>query len=204
MVRGDFASELGKEPEVHIEGAQRTGYKGYSLVGTEDESSFRRTPGIAVVAPIPGLKRLIDSRNEPSSAPKWLLDRAAAIPSTNQIWFVGSTAGATEKFVPPKSAFSNYTQFVDRMQFLTAQIDVSRGLKVHIEGECADEKSARGIHDALRAVLGMLRLNTATDATDLLRAYDAVKISWNQKTVTIDTDMPMRQVDALLSLAKIK
>ncbi len=204
MVRGDFATELGKEPEVHIEGAQRTAYKGYSLLGTEEASLVFMNPGIAVVAPIPALERLIDARNEPSGPPKWLLDRAAAIPSTNQIWFVGSVAGQVQKLVPSRSNLSNFTQFLDRTQLLTAEIDVSKGLKVHIEGECTDEKGARGIHDALRAGLGMLRINTATDATDLLRAYDAVKITWQQKTVDIDTDMPMQQVDALLNLARIK
>ena len=99
---------------------------------------------------------------------------------------------------------SNYTQFLDRMQLLTAAIDVSHGLKVHLEGECADDKGARGIHDALRALIGMLRINTATDATDLLRAYDSLKVTSQQKTVTIDTDMPMQQVDALLNLAHVK
>ncbi len=204
MVRGDFATELGKEPDVHIEGAQRTSYKGYSLLGTEEASLVFMNPGIAVVAPIPALQRLIDARNEPSSPPKWLLDRAAAIPSTNQLWFVGSVAGQMQKLVPSRSNLSNFTQFLDRTQLLTAEIDVSKGLKVHIEGECADEKGARGIHDALKAGLGMLRINTATDATDLLRAYDAIKITWQQKTVAIDTDMPMQQVDALLNLARIK
>jgi hypothetical protein len=77
-------------------------------------------------------------------------------------------------------------------------------LKIHLEGECADEKGARQIHDALRALIGMLRINTATEATDLLRAYDSVKVTWEQKKVTVDTDMKMPQVDALLNLARIK
>jgi len=205
MVRGDFATELGKEPEVHIEGAERTAYKGYTLIGTEDTSLVFMNPGIAVVASVPALKRLIDSRNSPSGGPpKWLLDRAAAIPSTNQIWFVGSVSGVTQRFAPPKSSASNFTQFLDRTQLLTAEIDVSQGLKIHLEGECTDEKGARQIHDALRALIGMLRINTATEATDLLRAYDSVKVTWEQKKVTVDSDMKMPQVDALLNLARIK
>jgi hypothetical protein len=202
MTRGHF-SEMGLEPRLSIEGAQRFNYKGFEMIGDEASSAVVFVnSSTAVAGPTRALKKLVDSRSHPDAgAPKWLVDRATAIPSTNQIWFVGSVAGEMEKLAPKQSAQAmNFGQFLDALQLLTAGIDLQTGVKIHAEGLCEDDGGARHVHDALRGILGLGRLTTSQNAPELLSVYDGVKVMQKEKTVVVDANWPLSVVDELAKM----
>jgi hypothetical protein len=202
MARGHF-SEMGLEPKLDIQGAQRFTYKGLTLIGDEAAAVVFTNSSTAIAGPTTALRRLIDHRTQPDSGPpKWLTERATAIPSTSQIWFVGSVAGQFGKLVPKASAQGmNFGQFLDAMQLLTAQIDLQTGVKIHAEALCAAEPDARRLHDALRAMLGLGRLSTSGNNPELLQVIDGVKVIQREKTVVVDTGWPLSVIDELVKLA---
>ncbi len=201
MARGHF-SEMGLEPKLAIEGAQRFGYKGFTMIGDEAAAVVFVNASTAIAGPTRALQTLIDHRTKlDSGAPKWLLDRAAAIPSTNQIWFVGSVAGELEKLTPKKSTDTmNLGQFLNALQLLTAQIDLQNGIQLHAEGLCENNAGARRLHDALRAGLGLGRLTTSQSNPELLRVYDGVKVMQQEKNVVVDAAWPLSTVDQIVKL----
>jgi hypothetical protein len=202
MARGHF-SEMGLEPRLAVEGAQRFSYKGFEMLGDEASSAVVFiNSSTAVAGPTLALQRLVDARTRPDSgAPKWLLDRVSAIPSTNQIWMVGSVAGQLEKIVPKPSAQAmNFGQFLDALKLLTAQIDLQNGIVIHAEGLCEDEAGAKRLNDAMRGVLGLGRISTPQSNPELIRAYDGVKVLLKEKAVLVDVNWPLSLVDELTKL----
>ncbi len=202
MARGHFA-EMGLEPKLDIEGARRFNYKGFTLLGDEARAVVFTNSSTAIAASTEVLRRLIDHRTQPDSgAPKWLTERVAAIPSGNQIWFVGSVAGQLEKLMPKGAGQGmNFGQFLDALQLLTAQIDLQTGVKIHAEGLCVAETDARRLNDALRAALGLARLSTGDGNPQLLRLIDGAKVLQRQKAVLLDINWPLSAVDDLMKLA---
>ncbi|HMF77560.1 MAG TPA: hypothetical protein VK604_18020 [Bryobacteraceae bacterium] len=206
MARGHF-SEMGLEPKLNIEGAQRFTYKGFTLLGDEAGAVVFTNSSTAIAGPTKALRRLIDHRSQPDSgAPKWLTARAAAIPSTSQIWFVGSVAGQFSNLASNAGGQGmdlgqfNPGQFLDALQLLTAQIDLQTGVKAHAEGLCVAETDARRLNDALRAGLGLARLSTGDSNPQLLRLIDGAKVLQQQKAVLVDINWPLSAIDELMKL----
>ena len=138
MTRGHF-SEMGLEPKLNIEGAERMSYKGFTMQGDERAAVVFTNSSTAIAGPTSALRRLIDHRSQSDGGPpKWLTERAAAIPSTNQIWFVGSVANQLGKLMPEAGVQGmNAGQFLDALQLLTLQIDLQTGMKLHADGLCS-------------------------------------------------------------------
>jgi hypothetical protein len=202
MARGHF-SEMGLEPRLAIEGAQRFSYKGFEMLGDEASSAVVFiNSSTAVAGPTAALRHLVDARTRPDSgAPRWLLDRVNAVPSSNQIWVVGSVAGQLEKMVPKPSAQTmNFGQFLDSLKLLTAQIDLQNGIDIHAEGLCENEAGAKRLNDAMRGILGLGRISTPQSNPEMLRVYDGVKVLLKEKAVLVDVNWPLSLVDELTKL----
>jgi hypothetical protein len=89
MLRGKFA-DMGLEPRVSREGAQRLGYKGYTMIGDEQMSVLFLNPTTAVASSTQGLRQIIDNRDKTTGIPAWLQAKIDTIPSTNQVWLAGA------------------------------------------------------------------------------------------------------------------
>ncbi len=202
MARGHF-SEMGMEPKLNIEGAERLNYKGFTMLGDERAAVVFTNSSTAIAGPTPALRRLIDHRTHPDAgAPKWLTERALALPSTSQIWFVGSVAGQFGKLAAGAGPQGmNFGQFLDALQLMTAHVDLRTGIRIHAEGLCADQPNARRLHDALRAGLGLAGLSTAVNDPDLLRAIDGLKVVQQDKTVVVDVTWPLSVIDEVQKMA---
>jgi hypothetical protein len=88
MLRGKF-SEMGMEPRVHKEGAERFRYKGYTILGDDRMAVLFLNPTTAVAAAPRALWRIIDNRDIGTGLPQPLQAHIKGIPSANQAWFAG-------------------------------------------------------------------------------------------------------------------
>ena len=88
MLRGKFA-EMGMEPRVNREGAQRLGYKGYTMLGDERMAVLFLNPTTAVAASAAGTTPHHRQPRAGTGIPAWLQAQINNIPSTNQAWFAG-------------------------------------------------------------------------------------------------------------------
>jgi hypothetical protein len=88
MLRGKF-SEMGMEPRVDKEGAQRLSHKGYTILGDDQMAVLFLNPTTAVASTPAALRRIIDNRDAGAGIPASLQAQIKDIPSTNQAWFAG-------------------------------------------------------------------------------------------------------------------
>lgn len=198
LTRGQF-SEMGLEPKLEKQGVQRMGYKGYTLLGDETSAVAFINSSTAIAARTPYVKTLIDGRGKSTGAPKWLMDRVKQIPSTNQIWFTGAgeLPGLNRR---DAGNMANLNVLIDRVQSFTGGIDFRAGARAHADAACDNEADAEHLAQSVKGLVGMGRLSAPSNERDLLRAYDAVKVSFTGKVVTVDVDLPQDLVDRMIKL----
>jgi hypothetical protein len=202
LARGKF-SEMGMEPRIEMEGAKRTPYKGYTLIGNDEVSLSFLNSSTAVGGPTALVKRIIDNRNSGGGMPKWLQDRARALPSANQAWVVGTLAGRLPDIASKGMGnFGNIAQFLNSIQVFSAYVDASNGVKGEFDATSSDADNARRLKDALRGAIGFARLNTPSDKPQLLRLFDGIDTQQNEKRVTTKIDVPMDLVDELIRMGQ--
>lgn len=93
FARGRFSPQ-GIEPKLEKEGARRTQYKGYTLVGSDEAAITLIDTSTAVAGPSRIVQSVIDQRDSGAKPPAALLDRTKQIPSSAQLWAVSSGPSA--------------------------------------------------------------------------------------------------------------
>lgn len=197
MARGKFGP-MGMEPKIGRQGAQRTPYKGYTLIGDERSALVFMNSSTAAAGPAPALRTLIDRRNRGGS-PSSLLGRVRTLPAGNQIWAVTSSAAAFAHEVPASGNWAGLRKIVEMLGASTAVADLRSGLKLAATGLCRNEKDARTLSDALRGLIGLARLTNPDNQPELLRAYDGIRVEQNRQTVSFTAEIPQELLDLLIA-----
>ncbi|HYZ84482.1 MAG TPA: hypothetical protein VE621_08770, partial [Bryobacteraceae bacterium] len=149
------------------------------------------------------VKRIVDQRQSGLGMPKWIEQRARAIPSNNQIWGVASTVGLFDNLNPRDFGnFGNIAQFLRSVEVAVAQIDASNGIKGQMDAQSNSPENARRLKDALRGAIGFARLNTPTNQEQLLRVYDGIDTVQEDKRVVTKIDIPANLVDEVVELGR--
>jgi hypothetical protein len=199
MARGKF-SEMGMEPRIHIEGAERIPYKGTQLIGRTEGAIAFLNPTTAIAGKVDALMYIIDHRDETTVSPE-LKESLAMIPNGVQLWMValgGQKASALG--IPLEGNLANLGRIYSSLQRMMLSADLSRELHIQGRGIAATDQDANQLATALKGIIGLGRLNTPTDRNDLLRVYDAIKVEQKQRDVTLDAEIPEELIDKLLAL----
>lgn len=199
MARGRFR-ETELEQRLGGLGAQRTAYKEYTILGTETESLVFVKKDVAMAASPALLRSAIDVRDSgKGSVPDEFRPRLQALPKKDQIW-VASREGLPFADIPMRSdigsALSNIAAFVTGA---SAGIDVDTGAHLRMEITCISDQGAQRVRDALRGGIGLARLTTKDDETDLLRLYDSIQVNQDQQVIRVEADVPAGLSDKLVA-----
>jgi hypothetical protein len=186
MVRGRFTvGEL--EPKLDPLGQHRSAYKGYTLIGEEQQAVVFMNPGVAVAGKMASLRSLIDRRDHPGKLAPGLASRLAHIPTEDQLWLVDSgglpAVGLLTQRDDVQSLLSNLTDYINGASM---GIHVDDGLRYEGVLDCTSAEGVKRVRDALRGMVGLARLTTKSDQTDLLRLFDAIVITQSDQAVKID------------------
>lgn len=201
FARGRFSPQ-GIEPKLEKEGGRRTQYKGYTLVGNDEGAITFMNTSTAVAGPARAVQSVIDQRDSGANPPAALLDRTKQIPSGAQLWAVSS--GAVSRLPPgvaDEGNLANLGKVFRSLDGFSGWADLSSGFHLNASGTSATEQDAKKLHDAIRGLLGLARLNTPDGRTDLLRVYDRIDVSMEERTVKIEADLPMELVEKLAAAA---
>lgn len=196
MSRGRFdASEL--EPQLDKEGAQRTRYKTYTLFGDEKNAGVFLNSSTAMAGDTGMVKSILDHRDQPPATPA-LLKAAQQVPHGAQFWsvFQGS---ALHLPVPESSDLANVNKILSGLQGGSFHASFASGFDFTAIGNATNAENARQIHDAIRALLGLLRLNTRNDQKELLAIYDAVDVKQSDAKVQVAAHIREDLVDQLFN-----
>ena len=193
--RGKFANEM--EPRLEKEGAKRFGYKGYTLVGNEKTAVVFFSSSTAATGPTDSLKFLLDQRGASKGPPAALAALMNDIPVDAQFWaaYVGGPVdlGFTGNM-------ANFSKLVQDIQTGSLYFDLRTGLSGVAAGECSTDASAEEVQGALKAFIGLGRLNTPASAKDMQAAWDGMRVTRQEKRVKLYIDVPQNVVDQFINL----
>lgn len=197
MARGKF-SATGLEPTLTEAGAQRIAYKGYNLIGNEQAAVVFMNATTALAGPTAALRATLDRRESGAKPPKALLDRAATIPATSQVWIAAT--GPFDKLTLPVTRTGNLSvppQMFGAIQGVTAWADLSQGVDLTAKVEGATPDDAKKLQSAIKGLIGMGRLSTPTEKREFLRLCDSVAVEQQERVVQVKANVPMDLIEKL-------
>jgi hypothetical protein len=193
--RGRFANEM--EPKLEKEGAQRFGYKGFNLIGNEKAAVLFINSSTAAVGDTESLKAFLDQREKSNGPPPTLAAALKEIPPESQFWAV-YTGGSIRLPVDDRSPLVNLNRLLASIQNANVYFDLRNGVSGRAAGLCNSDQDAQQVHDALRALVGLARLNTPATQPELLAAYDAVRVTQEAHNVKLYLDIPQAAVEKFI------
>ena len=191
LARGKFSPTGGLEPRLR-EGAPRRLYKGYTLIGDERASIAFVNSSTAVAGPAPAVRLALDERGKSSGIPAAVLEKMKTLPPASQAWAV-SVAGPGDipLPVPLTGNLANLARLFRSIEGGTAGADFRNGLDAEAALTSPDASAARQIHDALRGLIGIGRLSAPDNQRELLRFFDAIQVSQEERTVRVRASIPL-------------
>jgi hypothetical protein len=187
--RGKFANEA--EPRLKIEGgnAKRFSYKGYTFIGDEETAVLFLGPSVAGIGNTPGLRRIVDARDQSNGPPAVLARRMQEVPREAVIWsaYAGSPIDLPPD-IPPN--MGNLVKILNSIESGSGYLDLRLGLAGKASGSAATEPAAKELHDALRGLLGFARLSTSKDKAEMQRLLDGVRVTQDGRNVNVYVDAP--------------
>jgi len=193
--RGKFANEM--EPRLEKEGAKRFGYKGYNLIGDEKAAVVFFSASTAAMGATESLRFLLDQRGASKGPPAALAALMTDIPADAQFWGV---YGGGPIDLPFTGNLANVTKLVSSIQAGSIYFDLRTGLNGIASGECSTVQSAEDVQGALKALIGLGRLNTPASQPELQKAYDGLRVTLQDQRVRLYIDVPEDVVDQFLAL----
>jgi hypothetical protein len=193
--RGKFANEM--EPRLEKEGAKRFGYKGYTLVGDEKTAVVFFSSSTAALGPTGSLRYLLDQRGASKGPPPALAAQLKDIPSDAQFWAAYAGGPVDLGF---EGNLANVSKLVSSIQTGSVYFDLRTGLNGVAAGDCSTDQSAEEVQGALKAFIGLGRLNTPANEKDLLAAFDGMRVTLQDRRVKLYIDVPQNVVDQFLNL----
>jgi hypothetical protein len=206
----EFRSETGIDPERDIR-ELLLAYDGQNALWIA-RGAFQMKPGsrqsgtiviidksIALAGPAPVVRAAIDRYKSGSGgAPGNLLARVEALSGDPQIWAVTSGwTGLRPETLRQMGNAANLDRVLRSAESTTLTADLRTGLHAAMTAECRTEPDARNLSAELRGLLGLAR-SVPKNRPDLLRAFDGIQVSQQERSVKVNVDIPQDLVDRLL------
>ncbi len=197
--RGDF--NLGAlESKLPSLGMRPARYRNYTIFGADREALAFLKHGIAVAGPAETVRSEIDLENNGGGGvPDELRTRLAAIPKTDQVWAVSRGGLALDRMALRSDLDSALSNIIGYVSATSLGIGLDSGTHLQAEIVCVSNEGAQRVRDALRGGIGLARLTTRDEESDLLKLYDAIQVAQDQQTVHIRADVSGELTDKLLA-----
>jgi hypothetical protein len=199
LARGTFrASDL--ERRLEANGASRISYKGHNLFGNERGAVMFMNSSTAVAGSTPDLRAILDQPPN-HGVPPALRDKMASIGAGNQVWaaVVGGLQGLNLG-VPESSNLGSALRLLQGIDSAAIGIDLRNGLDLKADADCRTDRDAKRLNDAIRGIVGLGRLSTPDNQPELLKLYDAIKVSQQQAHVEVVAKVGSDLVDKFLDM----
>jgi len=193
--RGKFANEM--EPRLEKGGAKRFGYKGYNLIGDEKAAVVFISSSTAAMGPTESLRFLLDQRGASKGPPPALTALMKDIPPEAQFW-AAYTGGPVDLGFTGNLA--NISKLLGSIETGSVYFDLRTGLNGVASGECSTDQSAEEVQGALKAFIGLGRLNMPANQPEMQAAWDGLRTTLQNKRVKLYIDVPQNMVDQFLAL----
>ena len=200
MARGRFQPKQ-IEAKLQASGAQRRLYKKFTLLGDDRNSLVFLKGGVLLAGSSEAVRSELDFEDSGTGeVPEELQERLRTLPKEDQVWIVsrkGLPFAETPMRSEVQSALANIVAFI---RGTTAGLAVDSGAHLQADFTCISAEGAQRVHDAIRGGIGLLRLSTKDNETDLLKLYDAIKVDQDQNLVRVRADLSGDVADRFLNM----
>ncbi len=180
--RGKFPSEPDKRFPNEMNGATRSNYRGYTLIGDESVALVQIGGTVAGFGQTSALKKILDSRDKTNGPPAVLAARMKDIPVTAGMWSV--YAGSPISLPPGAPAnVGNMVKILNSIESGAIYLDLRVNVSGKATGVVSTEPNAKQLHDSLRGLLGLGRLMGAKDDVQMQRLFDGLRVTQDGKNV---------------------
>jgi len=199
MARGKFRRP-DLERRLESNGASRFSHKNYRLFGSEERAIFFLNDSIAVAGPAAELRSMIDKQS-PRGIPPALSAQIRTLPASDQIYaaLIGGIEGMNFP-VPAGSNAANALQVLRSIDTGALGMDLSHGINLLLRVSSKSERDAKFVHDMVKGLVGLGRLNTPDNQPELLKLYDAIQVQQDQTMTTVMADIPQDLAERFLDL----
>ncbi len=199
MARGKF-NRADLEARLERQGAKPISYKNHRLFGNENQAITFLNDSTAVAGPASELRTILDGHTT-AGLPPALRDLLRTLPQSDQIYAAlnGSLAGLNLA-APENSNLANIMQALRSVNNATLGMDLSSGLQLVAAVNCNTERDAKFVHDMLKGVIGLGRLNTPDNQPEMLKLYDAIQVTQQQTHAEVQANISQAQADKFLDL----
>ena len=199
MASGKF-NRADLESRLERQGGQPIAYKNRRLFGNENQAITFLSDSIAIAGPTSELRAIIDGRTS-AGLPPPLREQLRTLPQNDQIYAAlnGSLAGLNIP-APENSNLANIMQALRSVNSATLGMDLSSGLQLMAAVNCNTERDAKFVHDLLKGVIGLGRLNTPDNQPELLKLYDAIQVTQQQTRTQVQASISQEQADKFFDL----
>jgi hypothetical protein len=201
MARGKFnVPDL--EGRLKTRGARAIPYKNHTLLGTDQVAFLFLNSSTAVVGKEAELRTILD-RNGASSGglPAALRDLVGTIPANDQVW--AALSGGLQNLnlaAPQNSNLQNVMGALKSIDTATLGMDLRNGFDLTAEVACKTERDARFVHDMVKGIVGIGRLNTPDNHPELLQLYDGIQVTQQQNRTLVTAQIPADLADRFLDM----
>ncbi len=199
MARGKFnVPDL--EARLQARGEPRFPYKNHALFGSERLAFVFLNASTAIVGPAAGLRSTLD-RGSSGGLPPALRDLMRGIPADDQIW--AALTGGIQSLslsVPEDSNLANVMGALKSIDTAIIGMDLHSGIDLTAEVTCKTEGDAKFVHDMLKGVVGIGRLNTPDNHPELLQLYDGIEVTAQKNQAKVTAKIPTDLADRFLDL----
>ena len=199
MARGKF-NRADLEARLERQGAKPMVYKNHHLFGNDNQAIAFLNDATAVAGPASELHSILDGQTT-SGLPPALRDLLRTLPQSDQIYAAlnGSLSGLNIA-APENSNLANVMQALRSVNSATLGMDLSSGLQLIAAVNCNTERDAKFVHDILKGMIGLGRLNTPDNQPEMLKLYDAIQVSQQQTRTEVQANISQQQADKFLDL----
>jgi hypothetical protein len=197
--RGKFADEMMEPRLQRLPGAQRSGYKGLTLIGDESNAMVFISPTTAALGDVAALHSLIDQRGTSHGPPAALAALMKQIPSEAQFWAAYS-GGPIRLPFDENSNLGNLNRLLSSLHAGTIYFDLRAGLNGVAEGDCTSDAAAQDVEGALKALIGFGRLSVPKNQPQLAQVYDGLRVTQEGHRVKLYIAVQQDMVDKFIGM----
>ena len=199
MARGKF-NRADLEARLEHQGATPISYKNHRLYGNENQAITFLNDSTAVAGPTNQLRSILDGHSN-AGLPPALRDLLRTLPHNDQIYAAlsGGLSGLNLA-APENSNLANIMQALRSVNSATLGMDLGSGLQLAAAVTCNTERDAKFVHDLLRGMIGLGRLNTPDNQPEMLKLYDAIQVTQHETRTEVAANISQQQADKFLDL----
>lgn len=204
FIRGKFGGEFGREPNFDRTKFRTLNHKGYYILTPGEGAGvlFMNT-GAAVAGKIEDLMHVVDVRDDKNEQPpEGLLALVGTLPGSAHFWMAAEQGSALLPGMPSEGNFANLGRMAQATREVTIYADLKDSMKAQLRAVYADPQSAKMALDFLKGMIGLARLKTPDDQTDLLKVFDGVRPLLKETTLEVEVVEPFELMDRVISLAQ--